>query len=161
MPGKGGCAGWLQATHGCCGGVATEFSPATPLCTCSSCLQVREEQVDGRYKVFRNLPASPALQFTAVGSTSDGSAGGDKGSAGGSGAVQLQALAPSGADGFTARGIMFLAPDPSSPSDSACGMLAINGEEAWEALQTEEDHQVFLARQFPALPPEWLPKVRG
>lgn len=116
-------------------------------------LQVSVEQVPGRYKVFRHLPASPAMQFTPASSSAGANSGSSKG---GSSAVQLQVLAATGESA-----VMFLAPDLDSTSGAACGMMAMNGEAAWERLQTAEDYQAFLARQFPSLPPEWLPEVRS
>lgn len=120
-------------------------------------LQVSVEQGDGRYKVFRGLPASPAMPFDAATS----SAGDDSGSGNGSGGagVQLHLLQPSGAGGFRHPGGMFLAPDPTSSDGMACGMLAM-GQQAWDGLQSAEECQALLARQFPALPPKWLPEVR-
>lgn len=116
-------------------------------------LQVSLEQVPGRYKVFRHLPPSPAMQFTPASSSTGANSGSSKG---GSSAVQLQVLAATGESA-----VMFLAPDLDSTSGAACGMMAMNGEAAWERLQTAEDYQAFLARQFPSLPHEWLPEVRS
>lgn len=31
--------------------------------------------------------------------------------------------------------------------------------QAWEPIQTVEEHAAFLRKDFPALPPEWIPEV--
>jgi len=110
------------------------------------------EQVQGRYKVFRNLPASPTMPLTAADASSSGKSD--------SAAAPLRVLAPTRAGGFSHSAIMFLARDPESASGAAAGMLAINGKGVWEGLQTADDYQALLARQFPGLPAEWLPEVR-
>ena len=46
------------------------------------------------------------------------------------------------------------------PTDgTARGMLAINAP-SWEGVDTPADVRAFLARHFPALPPEWATEVR-
>ena len=176
--GKGrGCYGWGQLLPPC---LLHSWEPLPgpgmppPVQLVSPCLnhagstvqtlpspQVSVEQGEGRYKVFRGLPASPAISFHAAASSAggkSGSSGGD--SAGASAGVQLQMLHPAGTGGFRHPGLMFLAPDPTSSEGAACGMLAM-GQQGWEGIESAQDWLAVLTQQFPALPPEWLPEVRG
>ncbi len=41
-----------------------------------------------------------------------------------------------------------------------CGPAALPLQ-AWEPIQSVEQHAAFLRKDFPALPPEWIPEVGG
>lgn len=171
--GSGGCGG-------CNGGAAGAFTLAYDLLVAADGgwsrvrgaaaaqapeLQASVQPADAHYKVFRRLPASLLAPLGAAdggsGSASTGGSVPDVGSQAdidaGDG-VQLRFVLGSGAGGFRPAAVMFLAAEPGEPG-AVRGMLSIASQQAWEGLQEAGQAEAFLAAQFPALPPEWIPQV--
>lgn len=50
---------------------------------------------------------------------------------------------------------------PRQPCTDFCLSASRSHLQAWEPIRSLEDHAAFLRKDFPALPPEWIPEVGG